>query len=349
MRRKINGDYCHELLLKNTKPTLAYSSDKSFEEWYSRAREAFISLLGIDKISANSCEDDLLVEERDVTEKYVKIRFSFESERGALLPCYLLVPNTGKEKYPVAICLQGHTGGFHHSIGEIKNPGDEKFHPHTEHAFQAVERGFAALCIEQRAMGERASEIYRPEGTLPHPCTTNALTAINLGRTIIGERVWDVSRAIDALSHFSDLHLDTERIIILGHSGGGTASFYAACYDRRISYTATCGAFCSFEKSIMGIAHCVCNYIPHICNYFEMGDLAGLIAPRKLSVMTGRYDSIFPIDGVEAAFATAKEIYSAVGCPDNARLVISESGHVFDEPLFWDAIVRDVAALGWKM
>jgi hypothetical protein len=349
MRRRIDGDLCHALLLEKNKPELGFSAENNFLEWKSKCREKLIELLGIDKIIANSCDPELLIEEVQTTDKYKKLRFSFYSEAGALVPCYLLIPNTGKEKYPVAICLQGHTGGFHHSIGELKNPGDEQFQPHTAHAFQAVDRGFCALAIEQRAMGERYSRIYEPKGALPHPCSTNALTAINFGRTTIGERAYDVSRSIDMLSLIGEECLDLDRIIILGHSGGGTASFYSACYDERISYTASCGAFCSFKKSIMSIAHCVCNYIPNICNYFEMGDLSCLIAPRRLSVMTGQYDPIFPIDGVNDAFRVTKNIYEALSCPDNARLVVSQTGHVFDEKLFWSAIIEDVNNMGWKL
>lgn len=349
MRRNVDGDLCHAILIKNNKPLLSFSPDSDREEWTRQCREKLTELLGINKIKENSCEPDLLIEEVENTDAYKKIRFSFFSEVGALVPCYLLIPNSGKEKYPIAVCLQGHTGGFHHSIGELKNEGDDKFQPHTAHAFQAIERGFAALAIEQRAMGERYSKIYEPKGTLPHPCSTNALTAINLGRTTIGERAYDVSRAIDMLSELGESCLDTKKIIILGHSGGGTASFYAACYDERIAYTASCGAFCSFEKSIMSIAHCVCNYIPEISLYFEMGDLAGLIAPRRLSVMTGKYDPIFPIDGVNDAYEVTKKIYDVHGCLDNARLVISESGHVFDEKLFWSAIMEDVEKMGWRL
>ena len=44
-----------------------------------------------------------------------------------------------------------------------------------------------------------------------------------------GERMWDVSKAIDALAEFPKC--DTDKIFITGNSGGGTMSFYAACYD----------------------------------------------------------------------------------------------------------------------
>ena len=346
MRREIKGDLCHDLLIKKIKPKLAFSPEVDFEEWKDNCKNKLYELLGIDNIRKNSCPLNLLVEEEERTEEYLKIRFSFESEVGAFVPCYLLVPKGGKKSYPLAICLQGHTGGFHHSIGELKKESDKIFQPHTAHALQAVKRGYAALAIEQRAMGERQSPLY-PDPTV-HACAINALTAINLGRTTIGERVWDVSRAIDCMSYFCDCGIDLERIMILGHSGGGTAAYYSTCFDERIGYSATCGAFCSFEKSIMKIHHCACNYIPNICNYFEMADLSCLIAPRRLSVMTGIYDDIFPIDGVEEAFSAIENIFEKASCKDKIRLVTSPSGHIFDEEIFWSAIEEETHKMGWN-
>lgn len=54
-----------------------------------------------------------------------------------------------------------------------------------------------------------------------------AMQAIMLGRTLLGERCYDISRLIDALSYFSEIDID--KIGIMGNSGGGTTSFYAAC------------------------------------------------------------------------------------------------------------------------
>jgi hypothetical protein len=49
--------------------------------------------------------------------------------------------------------------------------------------------------------------------------------------------------------------------------------------------------------------HCVCNFVPNIAKYFDMGELGGLIAPRALIVVNGIKDDIFPDDGVREAFA----------------------------------------------
>jgi cephalosporin-C deacetylase-like acetyl esterase len=213
----------------------------------------------------------------------------------------LLLPDDGKATHPVAITLQGHSTGFHNSVGILKYEGDEEYQEtRGKFAVQAVKRGYATLALEQRAMGERKTKNAYGGGVVM--CTHLAVKAMHLGRTLLGERVWDVSKAIDALSFFKDRGLDLDKIVLTGNSGGGTMSFYAAAFDERIKISAPSCAFCSYESSIMSIFHCPCNYLPGAMRYFEMGDLACAIAPRRLIVVAGQEDRIFPIAGVREAY-----------------------------------------------
>jgi hypothetical protein len=97
----------------------------------------------------------------------------------------------------------------------------------------------------------------------------------------------------------------------------------------------------------MDIHHCACNYVPDICNWFEMEDLAALIAPRPLTVIAGEIDDIFPIDGVKESFETVKKIYKAAGAENNCRLVVTPKAHMWCEDLVWPAIIEETTKLGW--
>ena len=74
---------------------------------------------------------------------------------------------------------------------------------------------------------------------------------------------------------------------------------------------------------------------PGVLRYFEMGDLAGLIAPRRLVVVAGEHNPIFPIRAVEETFETIESIYRAAGVPDRCRLVVGPGGHRFYADLAW--------------
>jgi len=336
---EINGNKCHATLMKKNTPKLSYSPERDFEAWKKEIKDKLVELTGIDLIKENACEPDMVIEEDIMKEGYRQIRFVFNSEVDAPVPCYLLIPDTGKEKYPVAITLQGHSTGFHNSIGVMKYERDVDYQPRGAFALQAVKNGFVALCIEQRSMGERKPPNPADRA---HNCCFQAHNAFMLGRTLIGERVWDISRAIDLLDNFKEC--DTEKICITGNSGGGTASYYAACFDERIKASIPSCAFCSYTESIMGMLHCGCNYIPQAYRYFEMQDLACLIVPRKLAIVAGEKDPIFPINGVKDGFETAKAIYAAAGVPDNVKLYVTPKEHWWCEDIVWPAI-KEVT--GW--
>jgi len=341
---EIKGDLCHELLAKSIKPALSFDETKDYAQWKNSIQEKLLELAGINKIAANACPLQLTIESDEMKDGYRQIRFVFESEKGAFVPCYLLIPDTGKAKYPVAITLQGHSTGFHNSIGQIKYPErDESYQPRGAFALQAVKNGFAALAIEQRGMGERSTSRHDYNG--PLMCTYTAMTAVQLGRTLLGERMWDVSKAIDLLPTFEQL--DTDKIVLTGNSGGGTMTWYASCFDERIKIAVPSCAFCSYETSILDIFHCPCNYIPNAFEWFEMQDLACMLAPRNLVVVTGKDDPIFPIGGVKDSFATVEKIYAKAGFADQCRLVVTPMAHWWCEDIIWNAVKEEAEKLGW--
>ncbi len=339
----VNGDLCHELLLKKITPSLGYDKARDFGEWKTELKDKFVALTGIDTIAANACAPELRIVSKEDKGTYTLIRYEFFSEIGETVPCYLLIPKSGKKKYPVAITLQGHVTGFHNSIGVAKYAGDEDGLDRKSVALQAVENGFIALAIEQRGMGER-----RPTTPLRGRqinCRFASFVAISMGRTLIGERVWDVSRAIDTLSNFPEC--DTDKILITGNSGGGTASYYSACYDERIKLSVPSCAFCPYKDSVLTILHCECNQIPRGIEYFEMQDLSALIFPRRLIVVSGGKDDIFPIDGARRGFETVKAIYADNGKADNCRMIETPEPHWWCKDIVWNAIKKEAESLGW--
>lgn len=329
--KKVNGDLCHDLLIKNIEPKLAYNPSCNYDEWRKKVKAQLWELLGMDNIVANACEPNFCIEQQEQKQGYNKIRFSFESEHGEIVPVYVLIPDTNQKKYPVVITLQGHSTGFHNSIGEPKSKDDEEYaFGRGAFAVQAVKRGYVAVAIEQRYMGERKTA--RECGM----CTFGAMTALQLGRTTIGERVWDVSKTIDLLSNIEQANLND--ITITGNSGGGTISYYAACMDERIKLSVPSCAFCTYEESIFNVFHCPCNYIPSMSLFFEMQDLSCLIAPRKLCIVSGKEDEIFRIEGVRKGYETVKNIYSLINKKDYCRLVETPKGHWWCEDIVWNNI-----------
>lgn len=344
--RSICADACHDALVAANKGILSYDPARDFSAWKAQVEQKLQSLLGMDVIAENACPSYWEVEEVTERDGYRLIRFCYESEKKNFVPAMLLIPKQNRKSYPLAIVLQGHTTGYHISAGEKKYDIDDSFFPDSCFGLQAVENGFAALCIEQRGMGITRSPRYPGPGGV-HQCSFTAMRAIQLGRTVVGERVWDISRGIDTLESMALPEVDLTKIMILGNSGGGTAAFYAACLEKRIQYAAPGCAFCSYKGSILDILHCVCNNIPQASRYFEMEDLACLIAPRPLTVLAGEKDEIFPLEAVKQSYATAHKIYDRAGAGDKCKLVIMPQGHHWCPEVAWSSICEKITELGW--
>ncbi len=284
------------------------------------------------------CDDLFTITETAQMDTFTEIIFEFQSEPGYFIPCHLLVPKGAQKPLSVMICLQGHSTGMHFSLGRKKFEGDtdEALIPRS-FALQAVSHGMCAITMDQRYMGAAGqNQKGRPACLEGYP----ALSALLWGRTAIGERVWDIMRLIDVADRHLQQYIDPAKILCMGTSGGGTATCYAAAMDSRIQTAVISCALCTYETSIMPMHHCACNYIPGIRKYFEMGDVAALIAPRKLVVYSGAADNIFPLEGSKEAFATVQRAFADTGVPKHCRHLVGPGGHGFEPELVWPVIMQ---------
>ena len=313
------------LRLAALSPALRYTGDEPFEQWQKRARAKLNELLGMDKFVP--CAPNVRIEYEKPFGDAKETRFTFESEKGWGVPCHLLTP-PGAPK-GVMICLQGHSTGMHNSLGRALYEGDEDaLDGDRDFASQAVKRGYIAVALEQRAFGEC--------GGTPRPdCYGAAMMCLMAGRTLLGERVWDVQRLIETLK--TEFGFAGLPFYCMGNSGGGTATFYAACVTEAIAGAIPSCSVCAWDRSIGYTYHCACNYVPHIAEYFDMGEMAGLIAPRVYVQVNGKDDDIFLPDGAQRAFDEAKRLYAAAGAPEKCRLVVGDGGHRFYAQQAWEA------------
>lgn len=318
-------------LIRNLTPSMRLKDGESFTEWQENARNKLAELLGLP--SMKKCDPMFNIEYTKQFDTFTEYRFTIQSEENYFLPAHLWVPKGIEGKIPVCICLQGHSTGMHISLGRPKFEGDAETISGGDRDFapQIIKEGFCALAIEQRNFGECGGTEKGPN------CYVSTMAALLNGRTTIGERVWDTSRVLDAVLEHFDI-IDPNNIYCMGNSGGGTATFYIACMDQRVSIAMPSCAVCTYKDSIVAMNHCSCNFVPNIAQYFDMGDLTGLIAPRKFILVHGVKDSIFPENGVYETFEIAKKMYAAAGVPDYCRLVSGEEGHRFYAAKSWPVL-----------
>ncbi len=251
----------------------------------------------------------------------------------------------GGGRRPMMICLQGTNSGSHLSWGETRMPPDPvKVTGGGDYARQAAARGYIAICLEQSCFGERAERHIKPRSASPTIDTANH--AFLLGRSLIGERVADVSSLMDWLVDDGadrDLGLaaDTQQIFIMGNSAGGSTALYAAALDTRIAGALASGCIGFVRDTIARRRDdSAQNVVPGLLNWLETDDIVGLVAPRPLLAISGVRDHIFPYAGVTAVMESARRVYQALGAEGNLAAVSAEGPHRFYPEVAWPAFER---------
>ncbi|ELZ63444.1 hypothetical protein C457_19423 [Haloferax prahovense DSM 18310] len=332
-------------VLRATDGSAAYAGEtgQEFEAWQESFRAELRDVLGFPAIR-DSAVEDIDPRRREHPEATVRHRsyerrtWSVRTERGFRVPFYLLLPDSVDPPYPVAVALHGHTEhgkDLAAGVAEGEAAGRHIADDRRDMARQAARRGFAVVAPDMRAFGELSPDTSDDSDSSDavSACTRWQKRAQLLGRSLVGERVWDVRRLVDFVEGHSAL--DADRLAVCGHSGGGTVALLAGALDDRIGHVVACASVCPFEDSIVPIDHCLCNYVPGLRRLGEVWDIAGLVAPRSLRIVAGESDPIFPIAGTRRAFDRIQGRYRAADAEGECSLFVGDGGHRFFEAGAW--------------
>jgi dienelactone hydrolase len=262
------------------------------------------------------------------------------AEPGVEIPFYLLVPDGGDKPFPLVLTPHGHgRRGKEVYAGNFESDKEREgaLSGERDIALQAVENGYAVIAMDVRGFWEMSREEEFSKGKTSS-CDELQKRAFMYGRTLIGERVYDMGRLIDFASTHPDI--DTSRIAITGNSGGGTVSFFTAALDERITVCVPGSYYCTVLGSVMNVPHCLCNVIPGVMKLGEMFDISGLIAPRPVLFVHGILDKDFPIERTREAFAHTRNIYEAIerGHTNRCELYEGNGGHRYYKEGVWPFI-----------
>ena len=185
----------------------------------------------------------------------------------------------------------------------------------------------AAVAIEPAGFGCRRDPANIKRGLGRSSCQPVAGTALLVGQTLLGWRVYDVMRTIDLIE--TRKTLDASRIGCVGISGGGTCTLFSAALEPRIKAAMVSGYLNTFRDSVGSISHCMDNYVPGIMNWAEMYDVAGLIAPRPLVIESGTKDDIFPVEASVKSYNEVSAIYKVFGAGGRVEHEVFNEAHSF--------------------
>lgn len=278
-----------------------------------------------------------VVDEGDYRRQQVEL----QTEPGVIATLDVLIPKAGPGPWPAVIAPHGHCSGGKLAVtGRRDTPElDQTITAHNyDYGVQFVRAGFVVFCPDARGFGVRQEKAAQGN-ILNSSCLWINNMAIPLGQTVTGMWAWDLHRIIDYIETRPDCCAD--RIGCAGLSGGGLQTLWAAALDRRIRCAIISGYLYGYRESLLDLhANCSCNYVPHVYEVADMGDIGALIAPRPVLVETGTRD---PLNGASGL----KNVVSQVNIMRRAYRITNAPGAIYHDIFEGEHRWNGVVSIPW--
>jgi len=287
----------------------AATDAKSAHAWQESSRTLLLGLLNLaDLVQQDQAPNagiafNVQILKTTSEDKFTRYDLVLNSTPGRRILAALTVPE-GKGPFPAVVCIHGHSAD-RRALYDRNYP--YPYGPHDIYAYGAelAARGYVTIGVDvaQHVVCEK-------------------------GRTLIGERLWDLMRCVTYLTTRPEV--DAKRIGCAGISLGGEMAMWLGAMDTRVVATVASGALTTVEH--MRADSCACWNFPGLQESFDFADIYCLIAPRPLQCQNGMKETPdgFPVSLAQKAFAEIEPCYKALGAANNVQFVAHGGGHVFD-------------------
>ncbi len=316
--------------------SFAGKTREEFEQWRMKTRRLLHGLLGLDKMETCSLSpvvEDVIVLPGGIRREHLRIQV----EPDVWMTMYLLIPPGAGPSARPFLCPPGHNGAGKNTVaglGEYRAVREKIRMYHYDYGYQLARLGYVAVCTDCRGFGERreaAEDARKPETAVKGDCYRLAHMGEPLGIPVAGMFTWDLMRAMDYLAERGDW--DTDAVGCLGFSGGGMQTLWLSALDDRVRLAVISGYLYGFRDALLTLnENCSCNYVPHLWEHLDMGDIASLIAPRPLLVQSCREDRLNGPRGIANVLEQMETVYTAYRLLDASGLVMHE---IWEGPHRW--------------
>jgi cephalosporin-C deacetylase-like acetyl esterase len=187
-------------------------------------------------------------------------RLSFTSEQGVCLDAVLLLPGRWADAAPPVVVVLDQNGKY----GALRSP----------ETTAARGLGCAVLAADLRGTGESACAEWE-----------TATAAFMLDRDLLGQRIWDARRCVEALWRRAVVgeQIDRGRIVLWGRNAFALPALAAAALDERVAGVGTSGFVDSLEELLALIpAETPMLYRYRLLEMLDLAELEAHIRPRPV-------------------------------------------------------------------
>ena len=307
---------------------------RNFKKWKKAARAKVFECMMTPPKAAAAWNMEVLGEEQRDGYKAQKIAFNINAY--SRITAYLLIPD-GKGPFPTVNALHDH--GAHLFIGKEKMirpffTPEEQDAPAKQALCQEIlddadawarqlydnqyvgdylaKHGYVVFSADAPMWGERG----RKEGVDRNKYDLIAGNMMMLGRDLSAFMTYDDISSIEFLASLP--MVDAKRIGCVGCSMGAYRSWMLSALSDRIKAGASICWMITTDAQLTrrfgrkengGFANC----IPGLRQYLDYPHIASLACPKPMLFINGTKDKLFPVPGVEDAFAEMHQVWKSQG------------------------------------
>lgn len=272
--------------------------------WQRQVREDLLRLLHLDDLwngADTPLETEVVAWKQNEGCSWQELTLASTPERR--IEAVLTLPEEshqlGESSVPAVVCIHGHGG----SRFDVHDP-------------ETIYKGFAAS-LAAAGYATISTEVGQHE-------------VYEEGRTLMGERLWDLKRCVDCLAAVPQV--DAKRLGCAGLSLGGEMAMWLGALDERIAAEVSCGFLTVMDQ--MEENHCLCWKFEGLRELVDYADIYALTAPRTLMCQNGLQEgeTQFYVPLAREALEEIALIYQDLEHPGHLLLHVHEGGHEVDPP-----------------
>ena len=291
----MNNRYNTYDLIKNSipkEPLLRFrgESKEDFEKWYGDTKNVLLKLLGFDKMK-KAVTNEIFVEKKEF-ENYTREKYAISTLENMEMPFYVL-KSKKIDNHKAAIAIHGHgSDGKEGLVGNEAESYKESIGKFSyTYAFELMEKGYTVYVPDIPGSGERTLGIYEDNRA---ECNDINNALMSLGMCLQGVILFENMCLAEYIYSKGYAEIDC-----VGFSGGGHSALWLGVMCDKIKKIVVSGFMHSFKDVILYTNRCGCNFVPHLWEYVDMGDILAMGAYKDIYIETGDEDKLNGVRGVE--------------------------------------------------
>ncbi len=341
--------YYNELKSLLTYPDAWGNSDiDNYEEWREYARSLLLDCL---QYEPDDSPYDYEIVATEVRNGYTAYCIELNINRYTRVPAYLLVPD-GEGPFPAVVMLHDHGAKFEigkekcvrpiaadSSVCDVADAWVHKCYDGVYVGDRLAENGYVVLAVDALFWGDRG----RKEGTRYDSQQALAANLLQLGKSWCGMITADDIRSVEFLATLP--YVDAECIGAVGFSMGAHRAWMLSAATDRVSAAAAVCWMCTTD-SLMTLTNnqnkggsAYAMIVPGLRNHLDYQHVAAIACPKPMMFINGRKDKLFPIDGVEEAYAYMHNVWDECGVDMALTTTIYDTPHVFNREMLGDVLL----------